>query len=523
MGKATDGNTSAAALSPTTEEFAEAQAVQPQILSPDGNTTGLDRLMEAVVKVFCVHSEPNFSLPWQRKRQYSSSGSGFILPGRRILTNAHCVDHQTQVKLKRRGSDTKFVATVLSVGAECDIAMLTVEDDEFWEGLPAVEFGELPRLQDAVTVVGYPIGGDTMSVTQGVVSRIEVTSYVHGAAELLGIQVDAAINSGNSGGPAFNSNGQCCGIAFQSLKNEDTENISYVIPTPVIHHFINDYETHGKYTGFPALGVEWQKMESPVMRAALGMAAGERGVLVRRIEPTSPVAKELEAGDVILSFDGIDIGVDGTVPFRSGERIGFSYLISQKMSGDTAKLRVLSKGKTKEVTVTLQKPYRLIPVHIDNRPPSYFILGGLVFTPVTVPLLRAEFGKEFEWEAPVKLLDKMMHAMAKNDTQQIVVLSQVLAADANVGYEEVCNTQVIKVNEQPVNNMQDLVKVVESSTEQYLRFDLDYNQVVILDKKEALAATASILEQHCIPSDRSVDLQDGTTTAAAANANGAAK
>ena len=249
----------------------------------------------------------------------------------------------------------------------------------------------------------------------------------------------------------------------------------------------------------------------------LGMGPGDRGVLVRRIEPTSPAAKELQAGDVILSFDGIDIGVDGTVPFRSGERIGFSYLISQKMSGDSAVLRVLSKGVTKEVTVVLQKPYRLIPVHIDNRPPSYFIIGGIVFTPVSVPLLRSEFGKEFEWEAPVKLLEKMMHAMAKNESQQLVVLSQVLAADANVGYEELCNTQVLKVNEKDINNMQDLVEVVESSTEPYLRFDLDYNQVVILDKKEAMAATSSILEQHCIPSDRSVDLQNSNGAVSAAD------
>lgn len=64
----------------------------------------------------------------------------------------------------------------------------------------------------------YPIGGETLSVTSGVVSRIEVTSYVHGTAELLGIQTDSAINSGNSGGPAFNGRGQCVGIAFQSLK-----------------------------------------------------------------------------------------------------------------------------------------------------------------------------------------------------------------------------------------------------------------------------------------------------------------
>lgn len=62
-------------------------------------------------------------------------------------------------------------------------------------------------------------------------------------------QIDAAINSGNSGGPAFNDKGKCVGIAFQSLKHEDAENIGYVIPTPVIVHFIQDYEKHDKYTG----------------------------------------------------------------------------------------------------------------------------------------------------------------------------------------------------------------------------------------------------------------------------------
>ena len=63
------------------------------------------------------------------------------------------------------------------------------------------------------------------------------------------LQIDAAINSGNSGGPAFNDKGKCVGIAFQSLKDEDVENIGYVIPTPVIMHFIQDYEKNGAYTG----------------------------------------------------------------------------------------------------------------------------------------------------------------------------------------------------------------------------------------------------------------------------------
>ncbi|KAJ6411711.1 hypothetical protein OIU84_008316 [Salix udensis] len=424
--------------------------------------------MDAVVKVFCVHTEPNFSLPWQRKRQYSSSSSGFVIGGRRVLTNAHSVEHYTQVKLKKRGSDTKYLATVLAIGTECDIALLTVNDDEFWEGVSPVEFGELPSLQDAVTVVGYPIGGDTISVTSGVVSRIEILSYVHGSTELLGLQIDAAINSGNSGGPAFNDKGECVGIAFQSLKHEDAENIGYVIPTPVIKHFIQDFEKKGAYTGFPFLGIEWQKMENPDLRVAMGMKPDQKGVRIRRVDPTALESEVLQPSDIILSFDGVDIANDGTVPFRHG---------------------------------------RLIPSHVKGKPPSYYIIAGFVFTTVSVPYLRSEYGKEYEFEAPVKLLDKLLHSMPKSPDEQIVVVSQVLVADINIGYEELVNTQVLAFNGKPVKNLKSLANMVESCDDEFLKFDLEYDQIVVLRMKTAKEATVDILTTHCIPSAISDDLK----------------
>ncbi|KAK4366569.1 hypothetical protein RND71_014449 [Anisodus tanguticus] len=463
--------------------------------------------MDAVLKVFCVHTEPNFSLPWQRKRQYSSSSSGFIIGGRRVLTNAHSVEHHTQVKLKKRGSDTKYLATVLSIGTECDIAMLTVNDDEFWEGVSPLEFGDLPALQDAVTVVGYPIGGDTISVTSGVVSRIEILSYVHVSTELLGLQIDAAINSGNSGGPAFNDKGKCVGIAFQSLKHEDAENIGYVIPTPVIMHFIQDYEKNGAYTGFPIIGIEWQKMENPDLRLSVGMAHNQKGVRIRRVEPTAPESNVLKPSDVILSFDGVDIANDGTVPFRHGERIGFSYLVSQKYTGDDARVKVLRKYKILEFKIKLNAHKRLIPAHIKGKPPPYYIVGGFVFSAVSVPYLRSEYGKDYEFDAPVKLLDKLLHAMAQSIDEQLVVVSQVLVADINIGYEELVNTQVISFNGKPVKNLKSLANMVEACKEEYLKFDLDYNQIVVLQTKNAKAATSDILAMHCIPSAMSDDLK----------------
>ncbi|XP_026402350.1 protease Do-like 9 [Papaver somniferum] len=471
------------------------------------NVTKVVPSMDAVVKVFCVHTEPNFSLPWQRKRQYSSSSSGFIIAGRRVLTNAHSVEHHTQVKLKKRGSDTKYLATVLAIGTECDIAMLTVEDDEFWQDVSPVEFGSLPALQDAVTVVGYPIGGDTISVTSGVVSRIEILSYVHGSTELLGLQIDAAINSGNSGGPAFNDKGNCVGIAFQSLKHEDVENIGYVIPTPVITHFIQDYEKNGEYTGFPSLGVEWQKMENPDLRMAMGMNSNQKGVRIRRIEPTAPEYKVLKPSDIILSFDRVDIANDGTIPFRHGERIGFSYLVSQKYTGENASVKVLRNSKTLVFNVQLAPHKRLIQAHIKGKPPSYFIIAGFVFTAVSVPYLRSEYGKDYEYDAPVKLLEKHLHAMAQTEDEQLVVISQVLVADINIGYEEIVNTQVLAFNGKPVKNLKELAQMVEKCNSEFLKFELEYQQIVVLQTKTAKAATLDILTTHCIPSPVSDDLK----------------
>ncbi|KAF6137017.1 hypothetical protein GIB67_030781 [Kingdonia uniflora] len=123
------------------------------VLSGKDNEVNKARpLMNALVKVFCVHSGPNFSLPWWQKRQCSLTSIGFIIKGQRILTNAHSVINYTQVKVRKHGSDTKYLANVLIIGNECDIAMLTVKDDELWEGILPAEFGSLPVLHDVIVI-----------------------------------------------------------------------------------------------------------------------------------------------------------------------------------------------------------------------------------------------------------------------------------------------------------------------------------------------------------------------------------
>ncbi|KAL9303156.1 Protease Do-like 2 [Arabidopsis thaliana] len=439
----------------------------------------------------------------------------------KLLTNAHCVEHDTQVKVKRRGDDRKYVAKVLVRGVDCDIALLSVESEDFWKGAEPLRLGHLPRLQDSVTVVGYPLGGDTISVTKGVVSRIEVsrylclcfyadivvlilrtfsrlgmqvTSYAHGSSDLLGIQIDAAINPGNSGGPAFNDQGECIGVAFQVYRSEETENIGYVIPTTVVSHFLTDYERNGKYTGYPCLGVLLQKLENPALRECLKVPTNE-GVLVRRVEPTSDASKVLKEGDVIVSFDDLHVGCEGTVPFRSSERIAFRYLISQKFAGDIAEIGIIRAGEHKKVQVVLRPRVHLVPYHIDGGQPSYIIVAGLVFTPLSEPLIEY-----------LKLLTKARYSVARFRGEQIVILSQVLANEVNIGYEDMNNQQVLKFNGIPIRNIHHLAHLIDMCKDKYLVFEFEDNYVAVLEREASNSASLCILKDYGIPSERSADL-----------------
>lgn len=498
---------------------------------PGGDDDDLDAalgpVLDSVVKVWCVHSTPNFSLPWQRRRQERSSGSGFCIslsPTRVIMTNAHCIEWHAQVRVQRRGDDTKYLARVLAVGWECDLALLTVEDDEFWTELRVVHLSKkIPHLEERVLCVGFPVGGDTISVTSGVISRVETTMYSQASTELLGIQIDAAINSGNSGGPAFNDNGECVGVAFQSLGSDEAENVGYVIPTVVVSHFLEDLLNNKKYTGFPVLGVEYQTMENPQLREFFGMASGrsasdsQRGVLVTRIAPTAAVAKVLKENDVLMAFNGELIGNDGTVKFRKSERVSFTWLVAQKFYGDKVHLSVQRGGERLELEeVHLLPEEQLVPVHLFNtlhQGPSYLIYAGLVFTLLSVPFLRAEFGEEWDCEAPVEIARAVAERRAAFAGERMVVLSQVLAHPITMGYEMLENLLLHEVNGTPVRNLQHLAELLGEGDQEkkvsMVRLQLQSNMVLILKADAAAAATADVLEKYGIPSATSRDLRGG--------------
>jgi S1-C subfamily serine protease len=264
-------------------------------------------VLNCIVKIYATHTQPNYSMPWALERQTQSTSSGFVIEGRRIITCAHCIEHASIVLVRRRGTDVKYAAKVQHIGSHCDVALLVVEDPTFWDeaetvakklkSSPYLVPGPVPELQNECAVVGFSTPGESICITAGVVSRVEMQVYAHSSATLLAVQVDSPINGGSSGGPVFDEECRVVGIAFQSCDPGELDSVGYIVPYVVVQHFLDDVANNSKYMSFPELGFTFQKLENASMRAALGLPEDERnGILVKAVHAVSDASRILKAG-----------------------------------------------------------------------------------------------------------------------------------------------------------------------------------------------------------------------------------
>jgi S1-C subfamily serine protease len=466
-----------------------------------------EKIRESVIKIFTQSDAPDYDQPWQTQGVVSSSGSGLIVAtkhGSRILTNSHVVENPVFIEVRRFGQARKYVATVEGVGHACDLALLHVHDPTFYKGLRPIPVGEIPRLGQQVTVLGYPVGGDRMSLTRGVVSRIEMSPYAQSQRRLLSVQIDAAINAGNSGGPAINNRGRLMGVAFEAL--EEAENIGYLIGAPVIRHFLADVE-NGEVDGFPDLGVVAQRLVSEAHRRSLGLSHRRRGgVLVAKVVHGGSASGCLERDDVLYRVGDCRIASDCTIPFRRGERIHFSHLVAQRHVGETLQVEYWRNGAMHEAEVTLKPPRYLIPEDTYEVRPTYYLFGGLLFVPLSRDYLKT-WGADWWSNAPSVLTAIYEGEIRTAGRSQVVVLQKVMADRVNQGYHDYESLVVSRVQGRKIRNLRDLIRRAEGSGEEFVRFDLRDGRTLVLDREQVRQRTPGILRRFSIPHDRSEDLR----------------
>jgi len=477
------------------------------VLAVAGAALAQDAVRSAIVKIHATKQSANYSRPWEMYTQRDSTGSGCIIDGNRVLTNAHVVSDQTFVQVRRAGMADKYVAHVIAVCHEVDLALLGVADETFFAGARPLALGALPSVGDTVVALGFPEGGSRITVTEGVVSRIDRSYYSHSKFSNLVCQIDAAINSGSSGGPIL-QDGAIVGVAFQA--SSSGENIGYMVPAPVIRHFLADLED-GRVDGTPALPVRWQVMENAQLRGRYGMGDGQTGILLTKVPPLFEGEGKLRARDVLLRIDGAAVANDGTIEFRGGERIDVGYAVDRKQVGETLALNVLRDGRETRVVLALpaaKSDYGyLVPRLRYEKRPSYYIVGGLVFP----PLVDNYYDAWNDWrDVPVHLHRYYYEVRSAGNAErdEVVVLIDVLPDELNVGYVSFEDGVVSRVNGRAIRSLRDMVDAIESHDGDSHRILLeDSESEIVLSKADLERRSAAILERYRVPADRSADLE----------------
>lgn len=453
---------------------------------------------DSVVKIYTVAKVPKYLEPWNVSMS-RSSGSGSIISGNRILTNAHVVANSTFIEVRRYGKRKRFKAKVLFVSHQADLAILEVDDNSFFEGAKPLVFGKLPKIQQKITVYGFPTGGDTLSVTTGVVSRMEHLRYVHSGESFLAIQVDAAINPGNSGGPAF-SEGKIVGVVMQQRRQ--SQNIGYLVPVNMIKHFLNDMKD-GRYDGFPDIGIVTQKLENPTLKEMYKLDENRTGQLIITKLYNFNAPESIEVGDVLTAIDGHKIEDDGTVEFRHHEYTSYKYYLDLHQMGDEISLTVFRDNEEREVKFKLthkSNDLLLVKTMRYDTMPTYFIHGGYVFSPLTSNLLASTRGSLLS-------LRSMTRNWPKEEKKDVVVLVKVLASDFNRGDHGLALWAIEKVNGETFTTFEEFYQKVKNYEGEFLLLEDHEGSQVGIDVKKAKEGSEKILKRYHIKADKSIDLK----------------
>jgi hypothetical protein len=302
------------------------------------------------------------------------------------------------------------------------------------------------------------------------------------------------------------------GVVMQSLKK--AENIGYMVPVPVIEHFLTDMED-GRYDGFPEDGIMIQPLENESLKRMFGLSEEQSGTLVTAVTPGSPAEKRIFPGDVILSIDGHRIADDCTVEFRPRERTGCDFYVKQHQVGEEAVYKIWRLGAERTIRLKLDKNSdgsRLVPTVKYDVQPTYYVFGGLVFCPLTLNYLLT-WGDDWSEDAPYNLLTYFVDGELAREGEEVVIIIKVLAGDVNNGYEDLVDSRVVEVNGKKIRNLQELIEAVETDVENpFVAFKTEHHQTIAIDRKKAAAAHAEILSIYRIAEDRSSDLKEAAST-----------
>lgn len=408
-----------------------------------------------IVKIEVAVRQPDYATPWQSGRFGGGNGTGFMVGPGLFMTNAHVVADAERIYISPYADARKIKARVKYVAHDADLALVEIDDPAVFKDVPFLQFSDsLPHLEDEVRAIGYPIGGDRLSVTRGIVSRIDTTAYSHPRnASHLTVQIDAAINPGNSGGPVLLGD-KVVGVAFQGLLKANST--GYMIPIPVIKRFLKDVED-GHYDHYVDLGVTFFPLVNPAMRKHYGLPDNARGVLVGDVVQGGCCDGILQPGDVVFEVNGLQVDSSAMIEL-DGERVQLEELAERAFKGDRIRFVILRDGEKMETEATLAPlPAADILAQKYDELPRYVQFAGLVFQPLQRNVIAAHQLNSIDFTVDLQQFMLKGGSQKKSD---IVVVTKVLKDEVNSRFNSYGRRIVSKVNGEEVLGLSHLYSLL---------------------------------------------------------------
>lgn len=483
-----------------------------EVPPPESVQTDITEIeFDAIVRVEVDTKQPNYRVPWNIGGMGSGNGTGFLIGPNRFMTNAHVVSNSRLIYIKKVGDPKPYKARVVNVAHDCDLALLELEsDEEYGAAFSKVQplfIGGTPKLNTTVVAVGYPIGGERISVTRGVVSRIDFRTYSHSSVDNhLSIQVDAAINPGNSGGPVLQNN-QVVGVAFQGYSGAVAQNTGYMIPVPVVERFLKDVED-GEYDYYADMATSVLNILNPAQRRALGLPNDGIGVMVADADAAGSAGGILKTKDVLLSIDGHPIASDGFIEIDE-ERVNLNEIIERKFAGDTVELEVWRDEKQEQITIELKRfiPY-LIQASQYDKQPNFVLYGGLQFQPLDRNLMAAHAIQDLQTRYHYTYFSQ---DEIYRERPQIIVLTEVLPDSTNTHLRAYVDKVVDSINGKKIRMLQDVHDALHGDHAEvgYEEFHIvrlvGEGRPLVLKRKESAIAHERIMAKYNVGFDHFIE------------------
>lgn len=455
---------------------------------------GRDPMEASLVTLDITAKNYDYFQPWAKPTR-SVRKHALVVGDRELVTTAQNLADRTLVRVQKGGRGRWLAAEVKWLDYHANVAVLTVADDGFWNGLKPVELADRVPKQDEYEIVRWRDGN--LEVRRAEFSKFTVGDGSLSFAPRIHLELNTEINGLGWAEPVL-ANGKIVG-----LTTSKGGNVCTVTPAPFIRRIV-EAQRAGKFPGLGYFDFVWQQGENPATLEHLKVPGEPRGAIVIEVPKTAKPGYVLEKWDVIIEIDGFPVDMEGDYDDPDYGHLMVEGLATHRhFAGDRIPMKVARNGKILDLEYVLPKAdysVDLLPMFTFDAEPEYLVAGGLVFQPLTQPFLRG-WGDDWRRRAPFRLV-YYNSSTPTAESPALVVLSQILPDPISVGYQEFRNLVVDKINGITIRRLPDVKKALaepKNGVHLIQFFRGEGLQRMLLDAGMMSEATERVLERYGIP------------------------